>query len=265
MSIWENFEEECTGYLNSQFGKYASFRHRGGSDSSVADIAVTSVGGSSFYVEAKHSPAQCGQFVLIPDTKQQTFRYSEQNLCPLNRYSMLITEYMNSDFAAFANAGTVGKDICFPDCDRVFADWIKEYYRAKGVRFFITNGYTLLPIDRFEEYFDVTAKYRVKRSGSASLGKSRIPTFIRLISEGKLGNGKIGGVRAVGAKLFVSSDDDLHGVRFSDGENEYMFSARGNEYELRKLSATENANVIFSVKHTGRLGISEREFIKALI
>ena len=38
--VWENFESDSTLYLNSQFGKYASFIHMGKSDSTQADILV---------------------------------------------------------------------------------------------------------------------------------------------------------------------------------------------------------------------------------
>lgn len=62
MAIWEDFEVECTDYLNKRFGAYARFIHQGGADSTVPDILVETNSGHSFYIDAKHSPAQCGQF-----------------------------------------------------------------------------------------------------------------------------------------------------------------------------------------------------------
>lgn len=76
MSIWEDFEIDCTDYLNKAFGEYAYFIHQGGSDSTAPDILVKTNKGTSFYIEAKHCPAQCGQFVLLPDVKSSTFIYS---------------------------------------------------------------------------------------------------------------------------------------------------------------------------------------------
>ena len=35
MISWEAFELDCTNYLNNKFGKYATFIHQGGSDSTV--------------------------------------------------------------------------------------------------------------------------------------------------------------------------------------------------------------------------------------
>ena len=71
--------------------------------------------------------------------------------------------------------------------------------------------------------------------------------------------------RVAGDKLFVVSPQQLHDHRFILRGIEYMFSLRGDEYELRKLSNTYNANVIFSIKHKASTpGMSEPEFIDCL-
>lgn len=48
MTVWEDFELKCTDYLNQQFGKYASFMHQGGTDSTVPDILVKTLSGKIF-------------------------------------------------------------------------------------------------------------------------------------------------------------------------------------------------------------------------
>ena len=58
----------------------------------------------------------------------------------------------------------------------------------------------------------------------------------------------------------MSSSNYLHNLRFSLGDNEYMFSKREDLYEIRKLSNTYNANVIFSINYTNLKGISHSEF-----
>ena len=40
MAIWEEFEIQCTDFLNNRFGAYAKFFHQGGADSTVPDILV---------------------------------------------------------------------------------------------------------------------------------------------------------------------------------------------------------------------------------
>ena len=58
----------------------------------------------------------------------------------------------------------------------------------------------------------------------------------------------------------------MSNIRFTIGENEYMFSLRDeNYYEIRRLSNTFNANVIFSVKiKNNQQGMSRQEFISVL-
>ena len=134
-------------------------------------------------------------------------------------------------------------------------------YKEKGARFFITNDQTILPIERFKEFFEITAKYRIKRSGSSSVGKSRIPAVKDHIIQDYV----IQDTRIDGDKLFVISHEPYHNERFILRGYEYMFSLRDHEYEIRKLSNTYNANVIFSIKlKSGKRGISPDEFISAL-
>lgn len=258
MVIWEEFEVQCTNYLNNKFGCYASFFHQGGSDSTVPDILVKTNTGKSFYIDAKHSPAQCGQFVLLPDLDTYTFKYSRQNINHINKYAKIIMDYMNQDFDAFREAGTAGKDINIPNGSNIFASWIIQTYQKKGTEFFITNGYTLLPIKQFSYYFEVTAKYRIKRSGSGNVGKNRINLVMNYIVAH---NYAITNSRVNGNKLFVSTSRNLHNLRFILQGDEYMFSLRGNEYELRKLSNTYNANVIFSIRQKSSQGMRDEDFI----
>lgn len=262
MSVWEEFEIQCTNFLNSKFNAYATFTHQGGANSTVPDILVNTNNGKSFYIDAKHSPAQCGQFVLLPNLETGTFEYSHLNVNPINRYAKMIMNYMNNDFDAYREAGTAGKDIDMPNGSNIFAAWIIQAYRDKEVDFFITNNYTILPIEYFKEYFDVTAKYRIKRSGSGNVGKSRLKLVMDYISTHDYA---ITDFRIDRDKLFIVSPQKLHDHRFILRGTEYMFSLRGDEYELRKLSNTYNANVIFSIKRkNSTLGMSEIEFINYL-
>ncbi len=214
-----------------------------------------------FYIDAKHSPAQCGQFVLLPDLDSYTFKYSNQNVNRINKYAEMIMDYMNQDFDTFREAGTAGKDINMPNGSNIFANWIIQTYQEKGVKFFITNNYTLLPIQQFSEYFEVFAKYRIKRSGSGNVGKNNIDSVMDyIISHDYI----ITDSHSTENKLFVSSSCNLHNNRFIFRGIEYMFSLRGDEYELRKLSNTYNANVIFSIKQKSTHGISNEAFIQFL-
>ena len=275
MALWKDFELNCTTHLNKNFGKYAGFIHQGGADSTVPDILVRAVSGHVFYIEAKHSPAQCGQFVLLPNTETHSFEYSKQNVSRINEWSETIITYMNKYFDEFREAGTSGKDISLENNQYIFSNWIIDYYKNKNVKFVITNDYNIVPIEKFSDYFEISAKYRIKKSGSSSLGKSKVATYAKFLSSDRAYNHyNITGVRIEGNKLFVSSNIELHKQRFklrfidktsADKNCEYMFSARGNEYEVRKLSNTNNANVIFSIKLKNHIqGLSNEDFINRL-
>ena len=66
----------------------------------------------------------------------------------------------------------------------ILANWIIQIYKDKGVKFFITNNYTILPVERFQDYFDISAKYRTKRSGSRNVGKKNVQLVMDYILNG---------------------------------------------------------------------------------
>ncbi len=262
MAVWQDFELDCTDYLNDVFGTYAHFEHQGGSDSTVADIKVKTRSGRLFYIDAKHCPAQCGQFVLLPDVSSRTFIYSDLNVNRINEYAIMIMDYMNEYFDEFREAGTAGKDIDMKNGPQIFSNWIAQIYKEKGAEYFITNDYRIIHIEDIIQYFNISAKYRIKRSGSGNVGSSRISLIANVIKSMDCG---VVNFRNDGEKLFVKSDYELHNKRFVYGGYEYMFSKRGSEYEIRKLSNTYNANVIFSIDlKSNKNGISEEEFINRL-
>lgn len=262
MNTWEQFEIACTDYLNQKFGAYATFTHDGGSDSTVPDIEVVTKNGAQFYIDAKHCPAQCGQFVLIPNVSAQSFEFSKKNTTRPNSYTDVIIRHMNSDFEAFKAAGTTGKDIIMPNGSDIFASWITLTYKNKGAIFFITNNYTIIPINDFSNYFSVAAKYRIKRSGSTHVGSRNIRTIVSFIQNKGF---RITSFEHEGDKLFVTSPYQLHNQRFVYSGYKYMFSQRGNRYEIRKLSNTFNANVIFSIDIKNPTpGLNDDQFIHDL-
>lgn len=262
MERWQKFELECTDFLNQHFGSYAKFTHKGGDDSTISDILVTTNHNSTFYIEVKFSPAQCGQFVLQPDLNSRTFIYSSKNPKPINMPAKQIIDFMNQDFDAFREAGTAGKTIAMSNAKDVFADWIIQSYTEKGVKFFITNNFTILPIERLNDFFDISATYRIKRSGSRNVGKKEIQSVMNYINSNDY---LITDTYTNQDRLFIVSPQPLHNRRFILRGTEYMFSQRHSQYELRKLSKTYHANVIFSIKKKENvIGISDSDFIKYL-
>ena len=235
---WRTFEEECTAYLNEKYG--IKFEQQGESDSTVSDILYRGKD-KDFYVEAKMPNAQCGQFVLLPDLKNSVFKYSAKNKISENKYTRMIVDFMDSNFDKFYNSGTAGLDINMPKS--VFYNWIINYYKEKGAEFFITKDrgkFLIFPVDQFHKYFDVTAKYREKKSGSSGLNNSNKSDF-----EYAMG---IEGIDFRFNGLDIISDSHLDGIKVSGNKYDYLVRGNGRNYKVRKLSNTRNANVIFSIE-----------------
>lgn len=244
MASWKEFEKACFHHLVTTYGQLCSFEPLGQSDSTFPDVRVIPPHGSPFYVETKESLAQCGQFVLFPNPDQEAFTYSPRNKTPMNTYSQEIIHYMNQNFQVYANAGTKGAGI--PLHSSIFYGWIKQYYAGKGVRFFITKGrdYILLPIEKFEDYFSVWADYRTKNSGSNNPSRKNLPE-IRSILDARFCQYEL---EKTGRKTYVKTSYPLGGLKLPGEKYTYLFNQTGVQtYNIRRLSNTKNANVIFSI------------------
>ncbi|MDR9756183.1 MAG: hypothetical protein RJR35_05475 [Thermoanaerobacterales bacterium] len=131
---------------------------------------------------------------------------------PINIYAKQIIDHMNTQFDEYKEAGTAGKDIIMKNGSEIFSNWIIDTYKNSGVLYFITNNYTILPIERFEvNILMLIAKYRVKRSGSSNVGKNNISNVLRFINSQDY---DIEDTRINGDKLFVVSTKSLHNKRF---------------------------------------------------
>lgn len=235
---WRNFEEECTLYLNKKYG--IKFEQQGEFDSTVSDILYRGEK-KDFYIEAKMPNAQCGQFVLLSDLKNGVFKYSPKNKTSENQYTKMIVDLMNSNFHKFCNSGTAGSYINMPKS--IFYNWIINYYKEKDVEFFITKNqgeFLIFHIDQFPKYFDVTAKYREKKSGSSSLNNYNKSDFEYAMS--------IAGIDFSFSGLDIISDNYLDRVKVNGKKYDYLLRKNGSTYKVRKLSNTRNSNVIFSIE-----------------
>ncbi|NLL06939.1 MAG: hypothetical protein GX270_14410 [Clostridiaceae bacterium] len=102
MENWQLFEQECCDYLNSHLKDYPfSFKCSGGSDSTSSDIEVMRNDTSVFSIEAKLSPSQSGQFVVLDNNNE--FSYSPRNKFSSNIYSRKIVSYLNKNINLYTN------------------------------------------------------------------------------------------------------------------------------------------------------------------
>lgn len=264
MAIWEQFEIDVIEYLQNRFGEYANFNLTGGHNSYTSDIEVSSSRGK-YFIEVKKCPAQSGQFVLHLDPLQDKFVYSNQNKTPLNTYSNRIINNMNKDIYKYVDARASGKEIIYPGCKHDFANWIINSYRAKKTKFIITNGYKIFKLNDFDKAFDISATFRIKKSGSSTIARTRTDDLIDYLSQ----QGDFDIIKFEvdnSGKLFAFSNYNLKNIRFNYNRQTYMFSQSNPiyRYEIRRLSNTCNSNVIFSIKTTNFKGLSEIDFIRLI-
>lgn len=245
MKPGEQFELHCYEYLKNVYKtNETDFHHEGGMNSTKSDIAAIKNGEIDFYIEAKDASAQSGQFVLLPNEDKKVFVFSPRNHSKPNEMTDIIINYMNHDFQRFNNAGTAGQSLDI-DTD-VFADWIVKHYKNKNVKYIISRNddYVIFPIRKFGQYFSITAKYRIKKSGSGKPAKRDIPKITQTIqkyySTAKFSQAE--------KKLFVTLSEKADKTRFLLGKYTYYLSKQNlDNYEIRRLSNTYNMNVIFSI------------------
>lgn len=246
MKHGELFELESFQYLQEKFGSNSiHFSISNTADSTQSDIAVYKNEYFLFYIEVKASHAQSGQFVLIPNYQLKIFEFSSRNHSQQNEITNKIIDFMNSDFDRFVNAGTRGENIKLDSS--LFESWITKHYKNLCVKYFISynDGFVIIPIEKFSEYFSINAKYRVKKSGSRPPAKKDYALIIDYLYNTY---GEFDYIPS-GSRLFVRINKSIDNFKFVCGNNSRYFLAHqgGNAYEVRNLSNTSNMNVIFSI------------------
>lgn len=243
MNRGEEFEIKCFEYLRRKYPT-KEFERKGGMDSTVPDIAVMKNGKIEYYIEVKDPKAQSGQFVLLPNDSTRTFVFSPKNKSEQNEMTDIIIGYINSDYDRFNNAGTAGEQI---DIDEtVFLKWIVDHNRDRLVKYYMSfyNGYVVFPIRKFADYFDVSAKFRIKKSGSSDTPQKKKETVKNTIKNHY--NSAV--FSDDGKALVVELNEKVDVDRFSIGDYTYYLSIMDNgKYRVRQLSNTYNMNVIFAI------------------
>ncbi len=250
MKPGEQFELESLAYLEANYGKSGiSFIHHDTADSTGSDIEVIKDNKSVFFIEAKDTAAQSGQFVLLPNDATRSFIFSPRNKSVPNEMTNIMIEYMNADYDRFNAAGTAGESLDINSS--VFTSWIIGHYKEKNVKYVISKGRNMIicPIDKFGDYFEVSANFRIKKSGSTEPSGKYVNAVIEALKQSfnitdvykQTVNGK--------KKLFANAPANLSKVRFELGDYTYYLSPQetpGN-FEVKQLSNTRNKNVIFTI------------------
>ncbi len=246
MKPGEKFEIECYEHLKKNYQTDGvTFEHEGGMNSTKSDIRVLKGGKEAFYIEAKDAAAHSGQFVVLADEVNKIFQFSPRNKSEANEITELIIQYMNQDFAGFSKAGTAGKTL---DIDKkIFQDWIVGHYRQKNVKYVISKAmdFVFFPLDKFGQYFDISANYRIKGSGTSTPAKRDMEAVMQLFRK----HYPAISFRQDGKKLFATASTAASDERYVLGKYHYFLSSREKgEYEVRRRSNTRNMTILFQIK-----------------
>lgn len=129
--------------------------------------------------------------------------------------------------------------------------------------FFVTehNGdMVILPIEHFAKYFNVTATYRIKKSGSTNPSKNNFAEIQKIVNDSNVQISKDG------KYTYVQSTKNLDENKLQGDKYTYYFKlADKDKYVVTRLSNTHNANVIFSITlKQGQDPADLKQFINAL-
>ena len=135
-------------------------------------------------------------------------------------------------------------------------------YKKKGVKYFITHSttgkYVILPLDDISRYYSIGATFRAKKSGSSNVAKSSQEIVAQRIVESlNVSASQI----EYGVKMRVDSPLIADKQKIEINGYVYMFSKTPDGcFIIRRLSNTNNLNVIFSVSLKNESGLSEDSF-----
>lgn len=251
MKPGEKFELECLNYLIKNFEtKNITFKNNNIYDSTKSDIEVIMNGISKFYIEVKDSKAQSGQFVLLSDDKNKKFIFSPRNKDVPNKFTNKIISQMNKHFEKYNLAGTSPQTININS--NLLMKWIVTHYKNRNVKYVISKKSEIFicPIEKFSKYFNVRANFRIKKSGSTEPSYKDFKDITDILRNKfniidiyvKTVNGK--------KKIFVKAPMPFSKIKFNFKNYNYYFSPQNQEshFEIKKLSNTNNRNVIFTIE-----------------
>lgn len=259
MANWQIFETNATELLGSLI-ESSDFQNLGGTDSTVSDIKVFKNENLITTIEAKYSPCQSGQIVVL--LNGNSFVFSNASINSSNIYTQQIVSYLNSNFANYSNVGTTAIPISI-NSDILF-NWIKTMYSNKGVSWIISSsqysGLNVLntcfvPLNEIENYFDISASLRRKKSGTAHLPTSRKVDFENLLNAIT----RDYTLTKVGNKYKLETFSVLHSNYIG---TEFFLSPteETNVFYVKKRSSTNNVNVMFSLKLKNNIDFKINEF-----
>jgi hypothetical protein len=202
-------------------------------------------------IECKKTPSQSGQFVVIDNN--QKFIFSNKNKSPENDFTRIIINIINADYPKYKKVAQSGIRL---ELEKVASQWIVDFYKQhKHVSYICfseeLDTFFFSEIEKFNDVFDITASLRRKKSGSRKLPEKHKDAALRILRnhDPHIRLVKVGNTYKVLARNSNTFDvkNKFKGDSSSTFDEDaaiYITKAK----EVKILSATNNPNVIFSIK-----------------
>lgn len=255
---WELFEEEVFNDLKNKYqNNRLQFIHEGGADPTTSDIKITGLL-SEINIEVKSNLAQAGQFVVL--LKNGQFEFSSKNKTTENTFTYRIIEHLNDNKKYYIEDKNTK---IFLDKSILYG-WVIDYYKnVKNCNYFITKyeeELVIIPTDRLDEYFDIRAHYRIKRSGSRNLSYQYLEEALNKIRDDFPHINNLDIVHNKG-KYFVNPTLNLYEDYNAELSKVDIFINKNNSMqEVRVLSKISNSNVIFTLDLFNIINIDNKKF-----
>lgn len=261
MSAWEEFEINVLKALKGIEETKLKFVRKGGSDSSVSDIEVYKDSKKITSLECKLSQSQAGQFVVLYNGTE--FCFSNQNKCNETTETIKIIKKMNENIGLYIKV--IEDDLPSVNLqieNSLSFEHVLNIYKQKGVKYFITSRelnseLIIVPLNKIVEIFQIKGVYRKKRSGSRDIPKSE-----KSLCYSEFEKKYKTEINFANLKKIVEMNN-----RYFGSNNEYYISGNSERgYKFKKLSNTNNPNVIFtlSLKENINCSMTIKELIDEL-
>ena len=252
MKKWEDFERDISDYINDSLRNYdIAVKQFGKADSTIPDIEIVlNKSNKKFFIETKMPLSQTSQFVV--EIKNGQFMYGSKNKFKSNKFSEEIIGILNNDFDFYKNVTQTGLIVPVPET--IAVGWIASNMENKNVKFIISidssNNKKIIPLNEFDDFFNIKTILRRKKSGSQSIPKRFYDDFKKQV-ENRFTKYKI---FSENNKLFILIPVDLSKKEcyiesnlLDDGKKYFLSKKDKNIYEVKLTSATNNPNIIFEL------------------
>ena len=253
MKNWKDFETLNVNYLKDNLiNLNVDIEKMGDADSTRPDIQIVLKNNlKKFFIETKMPSSQTSQFVV--EIENNRFIYGKKNKFKSNEFSEEIIDILNENFKYYKNVGQSGLEVPVPIL--IAFGWIISNMKNKNVEFIMSvdnhNNNVIIPVEKFNEFFNVKTILRRKKSGSTPIPKIYYNDFKTNLEKNFIDYNPI--IFIQGNRLYIKLNKELPKnecyIKSDLLENKryYLSNTGDNVYEVKLTSATNNPNIIFEL------------------